>query len=1141
MNGFFKWAASLLGRTWVWSLLLVFAIALTVWFLGPLLAVDDYRLWQGSSSRLLTISVLFLSWALAMVFANWRRAAWQGMPENSERRQRDALAEGEKMQVRGRFKEALQSLKFSRRYGEHGKHWRSELPWYLLIGDEGSGKTRLLAASESPFPLDRNASAGQVGGSRYCDWYFADDGVLIDTAGRYLMQPDSRADAAGWSTLLKLLKARRRVRPLNGVVVTLSMDALLHAGEHALDTQARKVHSRLLEIQQTLHVDLPVYLVVTQADRLPGFAEFFDGPQAEGSDALLGECLTDGNGGTDVAQVRLAFEALLQRLSGDLIQRLHQERNSERRGRMFDFPHQAAGIGEGLCRFIEAAFSAHRHQHINGLRGFYLTSAGGTPEAVERRGHFIRGFFSRVVFAESGLAGLNPSEQRRIRRRHSLLALTSFLLIGAAGLVWAQGYFANQQYLEQLHDLAHPPMLAQTRVNDVLAMLPLLDSRLAATRVFPSEGRASPAERVGLYQGDISRPVLESAYEQTLHQELLSAVGDVLEDQVRANLEDRELLLESLRAYLMLNLPERRDSDWLGERLADHWSVRYTADTATQNRLNAHVARLLERPFVQPLNDQLVAQARQVLRGEPLAGVVYRALREQARSLEPYRFSQHLDRQGRVFAGIDQPIPGFYTQRYWRYFEAQGAQLVNLIVQDNWVLGESSDLSPMDSRRLMVELEQRYFSDYADAWSEALGRIRMQGTETILQGVEQLTSLTSAQSPLLQLLQQVREHTRFPSATSGLDELLTRVPRTAGVSAAEAAQLLPSSLQGALPHVVPNTARRALQRRFESLHHLLDDQHNPGAEVTQVLHALNEVHLQLLALNREERSELAAFALVKRRMSGEQDALGNLRNVTARLPLPLTGWLDGLADDTWRRLLEEAYRHVNQRYQTEVYGFYAKAIKQHYPFNAHAGSDVTLNDFQEFFNPQGVMARFIDQYLQPFITVDANRYRLRSVDGQGLPMSRGLLDQFSKAQRIRRSFFAEGQGEMQVRFSVAPYSLDPGVSRAILRVGDQQLEYRHGPIVPMVFQWPSEAENGRSSLVLERSAKRTLVIEKNVGPWSLFRLFDLMQREPLNGQDAQILTSDVSGVRANYQLTSLRTPSAFDMGTWRTFRMPEQL
>jgi type VI secretion system protein ImpL len=68
-----------------------------------------------------------------------------------------------------------------------------------------------------------------------------------------------------------------------------------------------------------------------------------------------------------------------------------------------------------------------------------------------------------------------------------------------------------------------------------------------------------------------------------------------------------------------------------------------------------------------------------------------------------------------------------------------------------------------------------------------------------------------------------------------------------------------------------------------------------------------------------------------------------------------------------------------------------------------------------------------------------------------------------------------------VRFTLAPYSLDQAVSRAILRVGDRQLEYRHGPIVPMAFHWPGEAGTGRSSLVLERGAQRPLGIEKTAG------------------------------------------------------------
>src|SRR5690606_16175717 len=127
-------------------------------------------------------------------------------------------------------------------------------------------------------------------------------------------------------------------------------------------------------------------------------------------------------------------------------------------------------------------------------------------------------------------------------------------------------------------------------------------------------------------------------------------------------LDDRERLLNSLRAYLMLNLEERRDVPFLKEWLAADWSLRYAGNASAQKGLNTHFARLLDESFAPyALNDQLVAQARQVLRSESLANVVYRMLREQARSLPDYRMSQRLGPQGALFVGSDYAIPGFYT------------------------------------------------------------------------------------------------------------------------------------------------------------------------------------------------------------------------------------------------------------------------------------------------------------------------------------------------------------------------------------------------------------------------------------------------------------------------------------------------
>ncbi|TFY90524.1 type VI secretion system membrane subunit TssM [Pseudomonas kairouanensis] len=1124
MNAFFKSAGRLLRKVWLWSLLLVVAGALFVWFFGPLLAVDDYRFWRDPTLRLLTISGLFLLWGLAMVRVNGRRAARLDPPEHQASEQRLGLVEDERKQVRGRFKEALQALKNTHRYGERSERWRNELPWYLVIGQQGSGKTHLLTAAGLPFALDRSDTIPS-GTTGHCDWYFADEAVVLESAGRYLEQPDNAVDAAGWSTLLGLLKSRRRTRPLNGVVVTLSLDALLSSNEHDLDLHARHVQNRLQDIQQTLHADVPVYLVLTQADQLTGFAEFFDEVQGDSADALLGERLVTTGTTTEITQVRQAFEALLQRLGAQLIQRLHQERNAERRGQMLDFPRQVAHLGERLCLFVGTAFSAHRFQRINGLRGFYLT--GTSPSAP--RALFAHGLFHRVIFAEADLAGLHTPERQRIQRRQRLSLLALALVIGGAIALWWHSYWVNHQRLEELVELGRPDGAAQGGSDPTLMMLPLLDRHLAATRVFPSLAHTRWVERAGLYQGEASRPLLTEAYADALRRPLLSQVTSLLEEQVRANLGDRERLVQSLRAYLMLNLRERRDNAWLAEHVASYWSARYPGDTSVQQRLNEHLARLLEQPFVASLNDELVAQARLQLRGESLADVVYRALREQAQGLEPLHLAQ-----GRSFTVGETAIAGFYTKRYVQYFERQGARLVNGIAQDNWVLGAATDLSAMDLRRLLLELEQRYFSEYAEAWSQAVSQVRLVESDSLSQAAEQLASLTSAQSALVQVLQQVRENTRLLSTQERLE---AASHQTRELGQATSALLLD---QGA-GKASTDSARRALQRRFEPLHQLLDEQHNPSAQLTQALRLLDELQLQLASVNRESAADQAAFKLAKLRMEGQQPLLGHVRDAAARLPMPLKDWVEGIADDSWRLLLDEAYGYVNQRYQSEVHGFYAKAIARRYPFNAHASGDVALGDFQAFFKGRGILARFYDGYLRPFVGDDGGRYRLRGLDGRSLPLSRSLLDQLGRAHTIRQGFFSEDQGKWAVRFTLAPYSLDQAVNRAILRIGDQQLEYRHGPIVPMTFQWPMEADNGRSSLVLERGAARPLGLEKNSGAWSWFRLLDLMQSEPANGRAAQILKADLAGLRANYLLTSQRSPSPFQMTRWRTFRLPEQL
>ena len=48
MKIFFKKLGAFLRKTWVWSLLAVLFVALLVWFIGPLLAVDGAMTCRGT-------------------------------------------------------------------------------------------------------------------------------------------------------------------------------------------------------------------------------------------------------------------------------------------------------------------------------------------------------------------------------------------------------------------------------------------------------------------------------------------------------------------------------------------------------------------------------------------------------------------------------------------------------------------------------------------------------------------------------------------------------------------------------------------------------------------------------------------------------------------------------------------------------------------------------------------------------------------------------------------------------------------------------------------------------------------------------------------------------------------------------------
>jgi len=100
---------------------------------------------------------------------------------------------------------------------------------------------------------------------------------LLDTAGRYVTQDsDEQVDGSAWSAFLALLRRHRKRRPINGIIVAISLADILDTDADRRARHARSIRQRIQELDASLHLRFPVYLVLTKADLVAGFGEFFE-------------------------------------------------------------------------------------------------------------------------------------------------------------------------------------------------------------------------------------------------------------------------------------------------------------------------------------------------------------------------------------------------------------------------------------------------------------------------------------------------------------------------------------------------------------------------------------------------------------------------------------------------------------------------------------------------------------------------------------------------------------------------------------------------------------------------------------------------------------------------------------------------
>ncbi|WP_420457114.1 type VI secretion system membrane subunit TssM [Rubrivirga sp.] len=859
--------------------------------LALILSVGAWQEWSWTV-RLIGVALVLFACVIALAIVAARAARGAKRIEESMRdqsAQQAATARPARRAEIQRLQEgldaAIATIKESKLgRGRRGKAALYALPWYVLIGPPAAGKTVAIVQSGLNFPLGIDRVRG-VGGTRDCDWFFSDEAILLDTAGRYTTEPE---DDEEWLAFLDMLKKNRPGEPINGAVVGISVADLATMEPEDIEHHASNIRRRIDELVRRLGVRFPVYLLFTKADLLSGFVEFFEPLSSDEREGPWGATFPAEDGG-GAGQARPAFEREFDVLTGALgstrAARLAKAENPAERRRSFQFPLEFETVRDRLGRFVEGVFMPNPFQERPLFRGFYFSSGTqeGSPldpaarEIAERfelptappegfdpdlrpRSYFLRGLFRDVVIPDAGLVQRTAKSALRFRAGWVGAAVAGAVLLTLFVVGTANAALRSRAVVDDVEAAARVAgsvtWAGGAEAGDIARVTALRD-QVARLERYDAD---PPSFGWGLYRGD---DLIEPA--QTLFEQKVRAyAGRVLLPDLERGMREavvtsaggpegeglgaQSQLYSDLRAYLLMTTDAARlEGDVEREFLAEH--LLSTAevprsDAADPDSVAAMVRRQVDS-FVDALADRrvqpfeakeiLVADARRLVYEPPTADRLYDRIREAGASrYPPVSLASALGGGGGDFFATNPAVSGFYTREAYRQFVRPAVvRWARSPDRIDWVMGYSAGDLPATMRnagQLAGALRDRYYQDYITAWTRFLKALRLKpaGTDPIRAG-RFLTILGDPnESPIVTALAAVSAQTQLAEGGGETAERLGGVAERAAEGAVRRRLGRANRIVGPIDIEVPTSVATPVDRAFAGLHALAPDEVGAG-------------------------------------------------------------------------------------------------------------------------------------------------------------------------------------------------------------------------------------------------------------------------------------------------------------------------
>lgn len=1076
--------------------------------------------------------------------------------------------------LREQMKAAIGALKRSKLGGKGGSAALYALPWYAIVGPPAAGKTTALEKSGLSFTAPPGGGGPKIrgtAGTRNCDWWFSRDAILLDTAGRFATAEEDQAE---WFVFLDTVRKCRPERPLDGLVVGVSIESLLGVADGQLEELASKIRARLDEVMTRLEMVLPVYVLFTKLDLVPGFVEFWGdlnkAQRAQAWGATFG--IDDPRLNEPARAVEEEFDLLAQVLHARMLERIHSETVQEVRGKVVQFPLVFETLRPQVSRFIDQLCQADPYRDAPILRGFYFSSGTQTGASIERvlanmskafdfhaRGpeprrpseahsYFVTELFEKVIFPDRHLAVHSTARLRRRTTRQVLIGAAALLITLLAVLPAMVSFAQNRDLIADTVSDVSKARAFEGSANTTASAVDVLLGRVRQLETEESE------LRIPGFWGPRTAPELRQAVQRAYLERLRAVVSGPVRSDLTANVRDIGNLVrvdaenfksayDDLKLYLMLTQVEHLNTDWATPKLTQAW-LRAMGGEGPSSRENveAHARRYLDTlradaTWAWSPDEGVIARARGRLAAQPLDELRYGWLVERTREIPPIT-------PGKIFFGPSAQyftardnveVRGLYTAAGWeKVREALASPEAEFNIEP-WVLGQ--DLARLeDGASGAARLRDLYFERYVRAWSDFIGAISVAASPDIKTADDELRTLTEANGPYIRLFRTISENTALELEPPSLTE-----------RALEKGKGLIEKAVPGLDAGVKERVVTSVERHFEPLNQFAfgdakKSKDGPPSGLSQYLAQLTTLEVALSQLSESRAEPSQEFAAELSRTAGAvQRLLGGLDSRTRLLvePLLMTPIRGSRAG-----VFKADHAALSDRWKAEVWEIWNSTLAPRFPF-AEAGGDASLAEFSDFFRPQvGLIWRFFDKDLKDRLERSGDKFVPKAA-AEPVPFLPDFLNCLNVAQEITDAVFGT-LPEAKVPFGVNIHSSGSDIAQIALRIDGALTKYKNEPEHWQQAQWPGAGPSKGASLEVKASGFTDEIPRE--GDFGLFRLLAAGGIKPV-GSGRELVPVYVSTWSLNregtppvtIELKPSKATQPFAKGFFKRMRCPTQV